>query len=338
MPAWVSEWIARRAEKEEKKETKDKEPADETTGAKRQENRHKKVSDGVEEVLLWIKDIVRNGMVGIPEKSAPFWEGMTKRMIDVQAPGLANAIKSLRDSNFFKEGWQSEFLDGLLNMYLLIKAYQNRESLPHLLQEDVESRIGFTYNQDELKEQKGITDVWLVLAKQVSEEDNLTTERFWLQGMHTHQTALLLQFIIRGQGGSVSLTPGMYVQAELVFFPSVVPVRALIKKQMASKPQMANTFFSGWKEIAEKETNVNAQLPFVSARPYLIKDVTPIRYEQDWWLTDMSNDWVKISDAFASIWKLMAISGGRPVTLSVIGKENIFQPLGIWVNETYQPL
>lgn len=338
MPTWVSEWISRRTGKEEKKEAKESKPVDETLQAKRQESRHKKVSDGIEEALLWIKDIVRNGIVGIPEKSASFWEGMAKRMIDAQAPGLANSIKNLRDINFFKEGWQSEFLDGLLNMYLLMKAYQSLQSLLPLLQEDVKSRIGFTYNQDELKEQNGVNDVWLVLAKQVSEEDGLTTERFWLYGINSGQTALLLQFIVRGQGGSISLTPGMYIQAELVFFPSILPLRALIKKQVGAKPQTVTHFFTGWKMIVENETDCNAQLPFISAKPYLIKEVTPLQFEQQWWLKDADNNWVKISNAFNNIWKLMAVSGGKPVTLSVMGKENVFLPLGIWINDTYKPL
>ena len=338
MPDWVSEWINNKANKEEKKETKEDKPVDETAQAKRQENRNKKVSEGIAELLLWIKDIIRNGIIGIPEKPYHFWEGMTKRMIDAQAPRLASLIKNLASINFFTEGWQSEFLDGLLTIYLIAKGYKNKETLSPLLQEDIKSRIGFTYNQDELKEQQGITDTWLVLSKQISEDDNITTERYWLQGMITNQSALLLQFLVRGQGAQLSLTPGLYVQAEAVFFPSMVPLRAVIKKQMTASPLPPAAFFPAWKDIAEEETKANAMLPFISAKPYLIKEVTPVQYGQRWWLKDEKDDLVRISDGFTNIWKLMAISGGKPVNLAVTGKENVFEPVGIWVNETYKSL
>ena len=138
-------------------------------------------------------------------------------MVDAQAPGLAGMVKGLGQVRFFRDNWQTDFFEQLLNIYLVINAYKNRESLPALLQQDIRSLIGFTQSQEELKEKQGITDTWLVLAKQVSEDDNLTVERYWLHGIDSGKYALILQFLFRGQGAELSFTPGMYVQAELVF-------------------------------------------------------------------------------------------------------------------------
>lgn len=338
MPAWVNEWISKRAQKEEKKTEKEEKPVDTAAQAKRQENREKKVADGIEELLLWIKDIVRNGIINIPEKPYSFWEQMAKRMVDAQVPGLAGMVKGLGEVSFFKDGWQSEFLDQLLNIYLVISAYKNKETLPADTLTDVRSWIGFTQSQEELKEQPGVVDTWLVLGKHVSEDDNLTVERYWLRGTGTGQSALILQFIIRGQGAQLSLTPGMHIQAELVFYPSLVPLRALIKRQLTTTAVAAAKVFSAWKEIAETETSINATIPFNSVRPYVVKDVTPVMYEHRWWLADENNDLIQLNESFKNIWKLLAISGGKPVTTVVVGKENIYEPIGVWDNETYKSL
>jgi len=215
---------------------------------------------------------------------------------------------------------------------------ERRETLSHELQQDVRNWIGFTQNQEELKEQQGVTDTWLVLAKQVSEDDNLSIEKYWLHGTASGQPALILQFLIRGQGGQLALTPGIYIQAELVFYPSAVPLRALIKRQINADSVAPGKIFSGWKEIAASETTANALSPFTSIKPYVIKQVTPALYQQRWWLADKNNDMISISESFKNIWKLLAISGGKFVTVAVIGKEKEYEPVGVWVNEIYKSL
>ncbi|HYH16554.1 MAG TPA: SWIM zinc finger family protein, partial [Flavisolibacter sp.] len=67
-PAWVAEWISKRAEKEEKKIEKKEKEVDEVAQAKRQQAREQKVADGIEELLRWIKDLVRNGIMNVPDK------------------------------------------------------------------------------------------------------------------------------------------------------------------------------------------------------------------------------------------------------------------------------
>ncbi|MCW3108949.1 MAG: zinc finger domain protein [Segetibacter sp.] len=338
MPVWVNDWISKRAVREEKKVEKVDKPVDEAAQAKRLENREKKVADGIEELLLWIKDIVRNGIINLPEKGFAFWEQMAKRMVDAQAPGLAGMVRGLGQVGFFKDGWQTEFIDQLLNIYLLINGYKNKGNLSPTLHQDVRTWIGFTQNQDELKEDQGITDTWLVLAKQSSEDDNLTVEKYWLHGVETGQYALILHFLFRGQGSEISLTPGMYVQAELVFFPSVSPIRAIIKRQISTSAASPKKTFAHWKQIAENETRINVEIPFNYPRPYIIKQVTPVSYQNQWWLVDENNDLMQINQGFKNIWKLLAISGGNPVDAAIIGKENLYEPIGVWDNETYKSL
>jgi hypothetical protein len=337
-PAWVTEWTQKRTQKEEKKsEIKDK-SVDEAAQAKRQAAREEKVADGIDELLRWIKDLVRGGILNVPEKGYPFWEGMSRRLVDAQAPGLAGLIKGLGNTNFFKEGWQTPFLDGLLNLYLLVKGYQNKESLLPLLLTDIRNWIGFTVNQEELKEKPGVLDQWLVVGKQVTDDDNLTVERIWLYGSNTKQFAVVLQFIIRGQGATLLLSSGMCIEAEVVYFPSVAPLRALIKRQITTTVKGEIKGHASWKEVAEAETSLCAALPVRSERPYAVSQLTPVQYNGRWWLKDNGGDLVYLKEGFAGIWKLLALSGGYPLDMVVVGKEATYEPLGVWSSQTYKPL
>jgi hypothetical protein len=259
-------------------------------------------------------------------------------MVDAQAPGLAGMIRGLGETNFYTEGWPTPFMDQLLRIYLVMEGYKNSSSLSESLQQDIRTWIGFTQNQEELKEQTGITDTWLVLSKQSIEVDAVTTERTWLYGTKSNRYALLLQFIIRGQGIQHSLTPGMFVQAELVFFPSASPLRAIIKQQVSTNAVSEFNKFENWQQVAETETDLNNQLPFRSERPFVIQQLKPVQYNKQWWLQDRDNKLMQLKNEYKSIWKLLSLSAGNPSDMAVIGKEDQFEPVGLWQQGEYKIL
>ena len=335
-PAWVTDWLAKRTEKQEKQAEKKSKPVDEAAQAKRQQSRQAKVSEGIDELSSWLKDIIRNGIISIPEKGAVFFENMSRRLIDAQSPGLAGMVNSLAEINYYTEGWPTRFMDQVLKIYMVIEGYRNSADLEESLQQDIKTRIGFTQNQDELKEQPGIMDTWLILGKQVTETDNVTTEKFWLYGTSTDQYALLLQFIIRGQGVQFNLTPGMFVQAELVFFPSAIPLRALIKRQVATDEVSHFKTLDNWQSVAEIETRLNSVVPFRTERAFIVRQLTPVQYNQQWWLKDMENNIVPLKTDYRHTWKLLALSGGQPIDMAVVGMEDQFEPLGIWQDNAYK--
>ncbi|MBE7170693.1 MAG: SWIM zinc finger family protein [Williamsia sp.] len=337
MPPWVAEWIQKR-EKGEQKATAPDKKVDEAAQQKRGENREKKVGAGIEELLRWIKDIVRGGFMQLPDKQPAFWEGMAKRMVDAQAGGLATLVKQLGETNFFADGWQTGCIEQLLSIYLIAHAYKNREGLSAALQQDVRALIGFTQNQENLKEATGITDTWLVLGKQVVQEEQLTVERYWLYGTQTAKSALVLQFLVRAQGAVLSLTPGMFIEAELVYYPSAVPLRALIKKHASARPVSLQGMMPAWRELRKQEVETKALFPFLQARPCVVEQLTPVWHKERWWLLDKNNELMEIAAPFAPIWKLAAISGGKPLDTALVGRDNQYEPIGVWENGQYKSL
>ena len=334
-PQWVADWLEKRTEWAEKKaEQKDK-PVDEVAQAKRQKAREQLVEDGIDDLLLWMKDLVRSGILSIPENGTAVFDNLSKRMIDAKAPGLANMLKELGRINFYQEGWQSLFMNQLCRIYLVIAGYKNKEKLNPFLLEDIRSNIGFTQSQDELKEQDGVIDNWFVLGKQVQEEEAITTERNWLYGTKTKRYALVLQFSVRGQGIAYSLTAGVSIEAELVFFSSASPLRAIIKKQINADLLPNIDGLSAWNDIVLMETSITAKLPFSGIRPFIIEQITPITYNNRWWLIDQNNHCVLLKDGYTNLYKLLALSGGKPLKMAVLGKENEFEPIGVWINNQY---
>lgn len=334
-PAWVTEWLEKRAEKQEKKAAKEDTPVDEAAQAKRQLARHDKVMQGITELQLWIKDIVRNGILSMPEKGFPWFENVAKRMVDAQAPGLANMVRQLGETNFFADNWQQPFLEQLLKLYIVTEGYQQHHSGETPFLHDLRSWIGFTINQEELKEQPGITDTWIVLAKQSNEVDNITTEKYWLYGMEQKKYALVLQFVVRGQGSQLTLTPGLYIQAELVFFPSVNPMRALIKRQINTTYSNIPIGYAGWEEVIAVQTERYSRFPVQGDQPFIVEQLTPVTYNNQWWLRDRSSRMMQLRNAEKNIWHILALSGGQPLNMTLIGNTAEVEVTGIWQDHQY---
>jgi hypothetical protein len=339
-PDWVTGWLDKRNEKEEKKvEKKAKEKSvDPAAQAKRQGNRLKRVEEGMAELRVWINDIIRNGLLNIPGKGPAYFETMAKRMVDAQAPGLAAMIRTLGSVNFFQDGWQTPFLDQLIRINFLLEGFPRIESLPIELQSEMKTWIGFTQSQEEVKAESGIRDDWFVLAKQSDKEENLNIERNWLYGLQSQRYALILQFYVKGQIPEVNLLPGSWIDAELCFFKGSHPLRALVKEQHGVKQKGVVPGMSSWNEVIESTSKIMSVNPFLENFPVIIDNVVPVKGNNQWLLKDEAGEGVTISQSFHFPWKLMAMSGGAPIKLFAIGKENEFEPLGVWVNGHYKLL
>lgn len=338
-PAWVSEWLKKREERSEKKATAAEQVPDEAAQQKRLKKRESNVEEGIAELELWMKDMIRNGLVDVPSKPASYFETMSRRLIDSQAPGLSRMVQKLGQTNFFEEKWEQHFLDQLSAIYLVLQGFKNITTLPTALSEDVRSFVGFTQAQELLKEQKGVLDNWLVLSVQIQQEDEITTERYWLYGSKTNTPALVLQFVVRGQGKQLLLSPGIMIEAELVFYPSASPLRALVKRQLNSTSSFETKGLANWNEVLQNRSERLAATPFASSYPFIIQHVKPVLKNETWYICDQESVGLPMVFNSTIINKWLALSGGAAVTMAVLALENTtFIPLGIWSEEKYYSL
>lgn len=282
-----------------------------------------------------MKDLIRHGLLSLPEKKPAFWQGMAARMVDAQAPGLAGMVRNLGEINFFGEDWQSEALQQLARIYLLIEGYRQLDRLSPALQSDIRLLIGWAQNQEELKASPGISDDWLVLARQTETEQDITIQRNWLYGANTQQFALIINFAHRTQAIDITLAPGTTIEADLVYFPSSTPLRALLKARRKTTAIFPVEGLSDWQAVEERYAQRLATNPWIDRTPLLMDGITPFLLNNHWLLKDQNGQYGLIDPQFTQHWKMMAYSGGYPLSMFLIRENSHFLPLGIWHNQQY---
>lgn len=164
-PDWVTAWLSKREEKAEKKEQKEKSetPVDEAAQAKRQAVRHQKVLAGIDDLQIWMKDLLRNGLLNIPERAHTLFEPISRRMIDAQAGGLAGRLRSLQEINYYTDSWKYELTDKLSKLYLLTETYKNLGSLSAEWQTEIRTQVGYPQAKEEVMSGVPVADQWIVL-------------------------------------------------------------------------------------------------------------------------------------------------------------------------------
>lgn len=337
-PDWVTDWLDKRSAREEKKvEKKEKGvKADPAAQAKRQTIRLKRVEEGMTDLKRWIKDIVRNGLHALSERDTNYFEAAGRRMVDAQAPGLAAMVRQLGEINRFQDGWQAAFLEQVIRIYLVIEGFSRLDQLPENLQAELRTWVGFAQSQEEVKAGPGVRDSWMVLSRRSEQEDTLTVERTWLFGTTTQQYALILQFSVRSVAPELTLVPGTCIDAELVYFSGATPRRALVRQQFGMAKPGVVSGLKNWHEVADMLATAQMTNPLVAASPVIIDSVMPVRDSSNrWLLKDAAGYGVVLQGTDDRAWKLMAISGGAPLRLFVLGRAQAFEPLGVWIDEHY---
>jgi len=338
-PAWASEWLDKRSGKAATAAAPkaEKAPVDTAAQAKRSAAREDKVSAGLHELELWLKDIIRDGIVQLPEKPQKFYDDIARRLVDAQAPGIARVLRQTGDLNFYSEGWQTPLLDRFGRLYLAIEGFRRADSLEPALAQELRSFIGFPQSTEVLQSQPGVSATWLVAGSQYEQESGLSTERHWLLGSNGH-TALFLQFIPFNARPSNNLFPGQIFQGELVYYPAAYSLRAGIRSQQAISNLPAFSLLPDWNAVLALETGKLSRSPFAGEQIYALQGLRPVQLSDSQWLIeDMAGNQMLLGPGFNSLWKWLALSGGNLLPTVVLGEEHSFIPLGLWSGNTYIP-
>lgn len=324
-PPWVAEWLAGRSERAEKKVEKaqavaDK-PVDAEAQAKRAAQRESRVEDGVASCRLWLEDLVRRGLAAAQAAPAADFERLAARMVDAQAPGLAAQVRRVPELIASGAGWDVRTLDHLGRLHLLLQAAQRLKDLPAELAVDVRTALGWNQPKDEVLARPGVQDCWVVLGQAIEDEDRLKVRRTWLVGRATRRRALLLDFAAGLSPLPQSPAQGAEFDGELAFYPSGLPLRALVK---AAGPPRSIARELGDAPDATVEESLRGYAAAIAANPWiprwplLIRDVRALQHGPGWALVDADGAALPLRPAFQAglqLWRLLSESGGRPVTL-----------------------
>lgn len=331
-PDWAGEWLAgRRARAQVKEETAGGGPADPEAARRRAERRAERIGGGARELEQRLTDLLRGGLAAAEQSGYGLWEETAARMVDAQAPGLAGRVRELGAIPASGPGWPVRLLEECALLHLLDAAWLGIDRLPPPLAATVRTRVGLTAPA----EGPPVRDHWLVLAQYDTPEGKIVTRRIWLYGRDTGRIALLLSFGAAGRSPAQALPVGVTLDAEITPYPGSGQLRAELGPQFGppgqAGPPPPGVTVTG--AIAAYGTALRDD-PWLDSWPVTLRDVIPVPSADGWQLADAEGDAALPVAAAAlsrpALWKLVALSGGDPVTVFGECGHRGFDPLAAW--------
>ena len=340
-PGWVADWLEGRDGRAEKKaeraDRKKEAPADPEAQAKRAAAREGKIASGLDELEVWLADLLRRGFAGLAAESYSFWDGMAARMVDAQAPGLARQVRALGELVSSGDGWENRLLAAIARLHIIARGYRRIDGLEPDLRDDLRSAIGWTVNKDDLADLPGVADDWILLGQRIEDEDRLRTQWNWLWGIESQRPALVLNFAAGNQPLDVSMIPGTQFHAELVYYPGGLSLRALLRDRTGDTHAAAG--MPATPTVAEALRTYGMALtraPWLERWPMAVGGVRPLRRADGvWLLQDAAGGMLPIAPRFGHVWELLAVGGGGPVDIFGEWDGDCLDPLSVCAAERF---
>jgi hypothetical protein len=333
IPSWVNDWVNTRLEKTEKqlakKEVAAAIPVDPAAKAKQELARDKRMLKGLDELELWLKDQIRQGLASIPSFQK-FGEALAARMVDSQMPGLGARIRQWESMIVNNIAWPETILGEFGKLQLLIVGFRRIQELPETMQSDIRFALGVTIDKEfVIAHGEKITDEWLVLGQTNIEEEKLWVRRVWLYGKATKRKALLLDFSHGTRQFEPNFISGTCVKMQVSFYPGSRNLRAL----SIDSPQLVNSNFLPKLSLSESLMHLSDQLslnPWQWPQPMMISNIVPTIQKETWVLVSDNGFQIPLKIDTKEAWKLLALSGGAPLNFFGEWQTDKLQPLSCW--------
>jgi hypothetical protein len=309
---------------------------EEATAARRAQ-RADRVTSGLSELQEWLRDQVRAGLpAAVGPSPGGHADAIAARMVDAQAPGVAGILRDLSVVPLSGEGWPGRLLAGYAHLHLLARAHERLASLPAALAATVRSRIGYTTGRQEVLAEPAVADRWLVLGTRDIPDATVPTRRTWVRGAGTGRFALLLTFAVNGAWSdpdTAMLPPGTEVDADVHFYPGQPALRATIgQRRTAPAPGARPAPGGGIGGLLASWAEAIAADPWLTNWPALLAG-TPVPAAagsgKPWHLVDAGGAALPMRYA-ESLWTVLAVSGGHPVTIAGEWQPDGLTPVTVW--------
>jgi hypothetical protein len=313
---FAADWITGRA-------TRAADPAGETAARTPNpataEQRRVRVTAGLEELDVWLGDQIRTGLAQ-SDRSFRAFEAIAARMVDAQAPGIAAALRQLPATVVTSADWPELVLREYARLHLLIAAHRRLDDVSPALTASIRTHIGYPAPAESVRTEPAVRDRWMVLGVRTSEEERLYTRRSWLYGRESRRWALLVEHSFGSPSFSAEVpAPGMVADAQLHYYPSAAPLRALWgDRHGAPEPFTTLPLATGAGTIAaalDAHARALGADPWLRSWPVLLADVVPVSNENGWYIAESDGSALPVVP-IEQPWRLLGVSGGHPVTLA----------------------
>lgn len=309
---WVSAWLEKRGQQQQAKQTKAEQPVDPKAQQKRQAQRQQRAEQGLNDLQLWLQDLLRNGLLQLKNYQYQTFQEMAKRMVDAQLPGIANQLLELSERTTEQP---SVLLHRLSQLNLLAESYARLDQLLPDWQAEIHARLGFPISKESVLENPAVEDRWTVVGLTVSKQEKLQTHCYWLYGAERGEFAYLLDFIAAGAPPQQpSALFGASYQGALCFYSGVENRRALVKAwEMLPETALKPTALSLSEAYAALQ-KIYQNNPLVRQIPFVVSDMTLARQGEHLALSD-GKQVLRLQLNEAQKINLLAYMGGQPFSL-----------------------
>lgn len=297
---------------------------------RRADRRAGRITGGAQDLEQRLTDLLRGGLAAAQDPGNPLWEETAARMVDAQAPGLAHRVRELGEVPASGAGWPARMLEECALLHLLDTAWLGLGRLPAPLAATVRTRVGLTASA----EGPAVRDHWLVLAQYDVPDARIVTRRVWLHGRASGRTALLLSYGAAGRTPDLALPVGSVIDAEVTPYPGGGRLRGELGRRFGepyadpSPPPGGTTA-----DALAAYGRALRDDPWLDAWPAVLGEVVPAPAAEGWRLVGADSTALPVAGPALSrpgLWKLVALSGGLPLTVFGACGHRGFEPLAAW--------
>lgn len=226
---WADERADRAARRAERaaRSADEAAPEDPAAAERRREARLALMSGGVDDLSLWLEDLVRGGLAAARRQPLGWWSATAARLVDAQLPGLADQVRRIGSEVNQGEGWVEPLLVDVGLLWAAAQAWRRSESLDTDAAGDLRALLGWAVPTEQVKAGDRVEDTWAVLGVHRSESGRLAEQRTWLRGERTGHVVQVLDFAGGGQALPVARLVGVRLAGEIARYPGAGVRRAL---------------------------------------------------------------------------------------------------------------
>ena len=297
--------------------------------------RSERMRAGLVELDRWLADRVRVGLAAPELADHDSWDRLAARLVDAQCGGLANRVKRIAALVGLHARWHEDVFEEMAVLHAMVQGAMRTSTLPEQLADGVYAATGLTVAKDDVLAGVPSTARWIVAGQSRVREDKITVQRTWLCTHDENPTwAMVLAFGAFGNEVTTEHPVGTELHADVHWYPGATPLRALVGR-MHTEPVRASRAPAA-RDVAGVVADAGwaiAREPWLERYPVLVRAVpTPVGNGR-WTLADATGS-VPIVPGFSRLAELVAVSGGRPITLMGELAADGLQPLTLFSHDS----
>ncbi|PPK85684.1 hypothetical protein CLV84_2587 [Neolewinella xylanilytica] len=272
------------------------------------------MSEGIDELELRLLDIARRGIADTQAQGADTWLAMATRLTDAKLPALAGRVRRLADQP--EEAAEETIARTLGDLYLFVRAWHIRDEFTPDRRDELYQAAGITTRRDELLQRTGKSDHWLVLGTVQGEEDRLRYRRVWVRGERSKRYALLLDYVFGRAPFEQSWPLSASFNGAIHYYPGSYPQRGIFPEpRPGGRPYDGLKGYAGFSDMLGNYRRALGVNPWLQQYPVYLDDVRPIKKGQQLLLVDSAGGALRVHPDYGGFYRLLAVSGGRPMTI-----------------------